>query len=123
MVLDESVKAPLQQTSVENLWVLSSGILPPNPADLLGTKQVERVLDRLLEQADILLINTPPIISVSDAVVLGAKSDGVLLIIQAGKTRRDQAERAKQTLEQANVRIVGAALINATTDSAIGSYD
>jgi non-specific protein-tyrosine kinase len=123
MVLDETVEAPLQKTSVENLWVLSSGILPPNPADLLGTKQVERVLGKLLEQSDIVLLNTPPVISVSDAVVLGAKSDGVLLVIQAGKTRRDQAERAKQTLEQANVRIIGAALINATTDSAIGSYD
>lgn len=122
MVLDDAVEPPLRETSVENLWLLTSGAQPPNSADLLGTKQVDRVLATLLEQADIVLLSAPPVISVTDAVVLGAKSDGVLLIVQAGKTRRDQAERAKQTLDQANVRIVGVALTNATIDSAVGSY-
>lgn len=122
MVLDESVAPPLQQTSVEKLWVLTSGAQPPNSADLLGTKQVDRVLATLLERADMLLISAPPVISVTDAVVLGAKTDGVLLVVEAGKTRRDQAERARQVLEQAKVRIVGAMLTNATIDGAVGSY-
>ncbi|MCO5207991.1 MAG: CpsD/CapB family tyrosine-protein kinase [Anaerolineae bacterium] len=122
MVLDEAVAPPLRETSVENLWLLTSGAQPPNSADLLGTKQVDRVLATLLEHADIVLLSAPPVISVTDAVILGAKSDGVLLVVQAGKTRRDQAERAKQTLDQANVRIVGVTLTNATIDSAVGSY-
>ena len=80
------------------------------------------MLATLLEHADIVLLSAPPVISVTDAVILGAKSDGILLVVQAGKTRRDQAERAKQTLDQANVRIVGVTLTNATIDSAVGSY-
>jgi non-specific protein-tyrosine kinase len=62
------------------------------------------------------------VIAVTDAAVLGAKVDGVLLVIGAGKTRRDHAERAKAMLEKANVRIIGATLTNAPKDSSIGEY-
>jgi non-specific protein-tyrosine kinase len=58
----------------------------------------------------------------SDAAILGAKVDGVLLVIQAGKTRRDHAERARELLEKAHVRIIGAALTNAQKDSGVGEY-
>ena len=64
----------------------------------------------------------PPVVAVTDAAVLGAKVDGVLLVINAGKTRRDHAERAKETLEKAKVRIVGATLTNAPRDSVMGEY-
>ena len=69
-----------------------------------------------------MLFDAPPVIAVTDAVVLGAKVDGVLLVLQAGKSRRDHAERAKQLLEQAKVRIVGATLTNAPKDDAVGDY-
>lgn len=122
MVLDEKVAPPLQATAVENLWLLTSGVKPPNPADLLGSRQVDRVIERLKERADVILFDAPPVIAVTDAVVLGAKVDGVLLVVQAGKTRREHAERAKHILEQARVRIVGAALTNAPRDSSLGGY-
>jgi non-specific protein-tyrosine kinase len=122
MVLDEKVEPPLQATTVENLWLLTSGVKPPNPADLLGSRQVDRVIERLKTQADMILFDAPPVIAVTDAVVLGAKVDGVLLVVQAGKTRREHAERAKHILEQARVRIVGATLTNAPRDSGLGSY-
>jgi Mrp family chromosome partitioning ATPase len=76
----------------------------------------------LLEMADIVIFDAPPVAAVTDATVLGAKVDGVLLVIQSGKTRREHAERAKEMLEKANVRIVGAALTNAPKDSAMGGY-
>ncbi len=122
MVLGQDEKPPLQVTGVENLWLLSSGTLPPNPADLLGTKRVDQVIAILQEQADIVLFDAPPVVAVTDAAVLGAKVDGVLLVISAGKTRRDHAERAKEMLEKARVRIVGVALANAPKSEAMGSY-
>jgi non-specific protein-tyrosine kinase len=122
MVLDENAPIRLQETSVPNLALLTSGPKPPNPADLLGSQHVERVLETLAGQADMVLIDAPPILGVTDAVVLGARVDGVLLVVNAGKTRRDHAERAKELLEKARVRIVGVALTNAPVDKALQGY-
>ena len=121
MVLNDG-KMPLVDTQVENLRLLTSGTKAPNPADLLGSRKCDAVIARLKAEADIVLFDAPPVIAVTDAVVLGAKVDGVLLVLQAGKSRRDHAERAKQLLEQAKVRIVGATLTNAPKDDAVGDY-
>jgi capsular exopolysaccharide synthesis family protein len=122
MVLNDDDEPPLQQTSVENLWLLASGPKPPNPADLLGTRKIDQVIDQLKDRADIILFDAPPVIAVTDAAVLGAKVDGVLLTISAGKTRREHAERAKELLERAKVRIIGTTLTNAPRDISVGSY-
>lgn len=122
MVLGQVESAPLQETGVENLWLLASGAQPPNPADLLGSKRADQAIAALLAQADMVLFDAPPVIAVTDAAVLGAKVDGVLLVISAGQTRREHAERAKEILQKAKVRIVGATLTNAPKDSAIGGY-
>ena len=122
MMLDENAAAPLQKTAVDNLWVLTSGPKPPNPADLLGSRQMDRVIETLAGQADMVLFDAPPVIAVTDALILGAKVDGVLLVVSAGKTRRAHAERAKQTLEKANVRIIGVTLTNAPKDTSLSDY-
>lgn len=121
-ILGEIDEIPLQETGVENLRLLASGPVPPNPADMLGTKRIDEIIAKLVGQTDIVIFDTPPVIAVTDAAVLGVKVDGVLLVINAGKTRRDQAERAKELLEKANVRIIGAALANAPRDSGVGGY-
>jgi non-specific protein-tyrosine kinase len=124
MMLDESAMAapPLHQTEIENLWLLPSGPLPPNPADLLGSRRMDTVIDQLKEAADIVLLDAPPVISVTDAAVLGSKVDGVVLVVSAGLTRREHAVRAKEMLAKVNIRIVGAVLDNAPTDVLSGSY-
>ena len=122
VILEDSEMLPLQDTGVENLQLLTSGTKPPNPADLLGSQKVDKLIATLLEQAEVILFDAPPVTAVTDAAVLGAKVDGVLLVINAGKTKRDHAERAKSILETAKVRIIGATLINAPKDSAVGSY-
>ena len=122
MALAETMQPWLQQTPVENLLLLASGPKPPNPADLLGSKMIDRVIEMLMEQADIILFDAPPVLAVTDATVLGAKVDGLLLVVTAGKTRRDHAIRAKQILETAKVRIIGAALTNAPKDTGVGAY-
>jgi non-specific protein-tyrosine kinase len=122
IILDDDAALPLQETGVENLWLLASGPKPPNPADLLGSRKIDQLLEKLSEMADIILFDAPPVIAVTDAAVLGAKVDGVLLVINAGQTRRDHAERAKELLEKAKVRIIGATLTNAPKDSSLGDY-
>jgi capsular exopolysaccharide synthesis family protein len=122
LMVGECEEPPLLDTGVENLWLLPSGAKPPNPADLLGSKKVDQVIARLLEVADIVLFDAPPVVAVTDAAVLGTRLDGVLLVISAGKTRRDQAERAKEMLEKARARIVGAALTNSSEGGGVSGY-
>ncbi|WP_374689872.1 CpsD/CapB family tyrosine-protein kinase [Promineifilum sp.] len=122
LALDEVTDLPLQKTAVDGLWLLSSGPIPPNPADLLGANRMDAVIAQLLERADFVLFDAPPVMAAADAAILGAKVDGVLLVIQAGKTRRDHSERARERLEKAQVRIVGVTLTNAPKDSLIGEY-
>lgn len=113
---------PLQEVGVPNLWLLPSGPLPPNPAELLGSKRMDEALAALKARADIVLFDAPPVIAVTDAVVLGTRVDGVLLVIGAGQTKRDHAKRAKELLEKVKVRVVGVALNNVSLDSALGGY-
>jgi len=122
MILQEDAAPPLQATSVENLWLLASGPKPPNPADLLGSRKIDQLIEALTQEYDVVLFDAPPVIAVTDAAVLGAKVDGVLLVISAGKSRRDHAERAKEMLEKAKVRIIGVALTNAPKDSSLDGY-
>lgn len=113
---------PLVDVGVENLWLLPSGPLPPNPADLLGSRRMDEVLAALRARADILLFDAPPVIAVTDAVVLGRKADGVLLVMTAGRTRRDHALAAKEILERAHVRLVGVVLTNVPLSQARRYY-
>jgi non-specific protein-tyrosine kinase len=114
---------PLAQIAgVEGLWLLPAGPLPPNPAELLGARRMEQVIEALLARADIVLFDAPPIVAVTDAAVLGTKTDGVLLVMSAGHTRRDHAQRAKELLERVKVRVIGAVLNNAQVDSSLGGY-
>jgi non-specific protein-tyrosine kinase len=122
VMLENLAEVPLQKTEVENLWLLASGPTPPNPADLLGTGKMDTLIASLLERTDIVLFDAPPVAVVTDAAILGSKVDGVLLVIQSGKTRRDHSERAKELLEKAKVRVIGATLTNAPKDSAVGDY-
>jgi capsular exopolysaccharide synthesis family protein len=113
---------PLVETGIENLWLLPSGPLPPNPADLLGSQRMEQAIGALKTRADVVLFDAPPVASVTDAVVLGTKVDGALLIVSAGRTRREHIERAKELLERVHVRIVGTVLNNAPRGIALGGY-
>ncbi|MCD6290708.1 MAG: CpsD/CapB family tyrosine-protein kinase [Anaerolineae bacterium] len=124
MVRDEGALArpPLQETEVQGLWVLPSGPTPPNPAELLASQRMTQVIERLAEQADLVLFDAPPVVAVTDAAVLASKLDGVLLVINAGSTKRELAQRAKEILDRVNARLIGAVLNNVVLDSALHSY-
>ena len=124
MMMDEAALAspPLQDTEVEGLSVLTSGPLPPNPADLMGSRRMEEVIAALSEQADQMFFDAPPVVAVTDAAVLATKVDGVLLVISAGKTRREYARTAVQRLEQINARLVGTVLTNVQLGAGFQGY-
>lgn len=113
---------PLIDVGVDNLWLMPSGPMPPNPADILGSRKMEEVIAALRARADVVLFDAPPIIAVTDAAVLGTKVDGVLLVVCAGRTRREHAQRARELLERVHVRIVGAVLNDAPRDVTLGGY-
>jgi capsular exopolysaccharide synthesis family protein len=123
-MMDESFLAspPLQKTSVDGLLVLTSGPLPPNPADLMGSRRMEEVIAALGEEADQVFFDTPPVVAVTDAAVLATKVDGVLLVVSAGKTKRDYARTAVQRLEQINARLVGTVLTNVQMGAGFQGY-
>lgn len=124
MVVEETAleDPPLLEVGVEGLRLVPSGPLPPNPADILGSRRMEQAIAALKERADIILFDAPPVASVTDAAVLGAKADGLLLVVRAGHTRREHAERARDLLERVHVRIVGAVLNDAPRDVTLGGY-
>jgi len=118
VMLGDVKSVPLNDVDVPNLQVVTSGPTPPNPADLIGSNQMDDVIAKLAKQADYVLFDAPPVIAVTDAPLLASKLDGVLMVIRAGRTRRDHAERAKELLERVNVRIVGALMTDARVDNA-----
>jgi capsular exopolysaccharide synthesis family protein len=124
MVVDESrlTAPPLQGTGIPGLSLLSSGPLPPNPADLLGSRRMAEVIAALAEEADQVFFDTPPVVAVTDAAVLATRVDGVLLVIGAGKTRREDARMAIQRLEQINARLVGTVLTNVEAGGGFTGY-
>jgi non-specific protein-tyrosine kinase len=113
---------PLASTSVENLQLLPSGPLPPAPADLLGSQRMDEIIGLLKARASYILFDSPPVLAVTDAALLGSRLDGVLLVARAGHTRRDHTARAKEALERVHVRIVGAVLSNAPRERGTGYY-
>jgi tyrosine-protein kinase Etk/Wzc len=111
LILDQEVAAEvIRGTPVENLSVLTSGTLPPNPSELLGGPRMEGVLELLRERFDIIVLDSPPLLAASDASVLGTKTDGVLLVVRAGQTERGAAQQAVQQLAAVGARVVGAVL-------------
>jgi capsular exopolysaccharide synthesis family protein len=113
---------PLHESGVEGLSVLTSGPLPPNPADLMGSRRMEELVTALSEGADQVFFDTPPVVAVTDAAVLATKVDGVLLVISAGKTRREYARTAVQRLQQINARLVGTVLTNVQMGAGFTGY-
>jgi capsular exopolysaccharide synthesis family protein len=92
------------------MLVLGSGVVPKNPSEVLGTARVSELLTALRSRVDILIIDSPPLIPVTDALVLANRVDGVLLVVGAGRAKREQLGRAVTLLHQANALTIGAVL-------------
>lgn len=113
---------PLQATAQENLQLLTTGPLPPNPSEMLGSKRMQEIIARLQERADVVIFDAPPILAVTDAAVLATRVDGVLLVINAGGTKREQMQKAHALLKKVNAPLIGAVLNNVKFDNNLHKY-
>lgn len=124
LLLDESlpVEAALVETAVSGLWLLPSGPLPPNPADILNSAPMQQRLAQLQALAGVIIFDTPPVLAVADTAILGPLCSGVILVVDAGQTRCEVVRRAKETLEQVDLKLFGVVLNKLSVRQAKGYY-
>lgn len=112
----------IKKSIMDNLSIIPSGVLPPNPSELISSQKMEELIGRLRSDFDMVIFDTPPVIAVTDAAILSTKVDGVLLIVSAGQTNVDAVLRAKSLLENVNARLLGALLNGVDVGGIYGSY-
>ena len=110
-----------QNTEQENLRVITTGPLPPNPAELLGSQRMRTILGRLASASDLVVIDSPPLQAVTDAVLLSSITDSTLLVVDAGRTHRGPIQRGRDALAQAGARVLGVVL-NRVPERSSGRY-
>lgn len=101
-----------QKTEAPNLTVITSGTIPANPAELLGSKRMEAIVERLKESAEVVIFDTPPVTAVTDAALMAAKADATIMVIQSHRASRRIVAQGLEALTKVNARIVGAVLNN-----------
>jgi capsular exopolysaccharide synthesis family protein len=113
--------ATLRSSILPNLYILPAGTPPPNPAELLASAQMSEILTVLRESYDHIVVDTPPTLSVTDAVVLSPSADAVILVIRCGQTTKLALRRSREILSQVNARVSGV-LLNAVDLSSPDYY-
>jgi capsular exopolysaccharide synthesis family protein len=102
-------------TAIPTLFFINAGPVPPNPVELLGSQKMANLLDRLKKNYDFILVDTPPLLAVSDAVVLGPRLDGAILVVQRGKTPREALKQACEKLDMHKIKGTGVIINYAQT--------
>lgn len=110
IAMNMSLEEAIQPSDHPNLDILTSGPVPPNPSELLGSKKMDELLRQVKNTYDYVLVDMPPVLAVTDAAVLSPKVDGIVFVIKSGKISPDEAKLAKNRLEQAGANILGAVL-------------
>jgi capsular exopolysaccharide synthesis family protein len=107
---------------VENLQVITSGPIPPNPAEILGSERTRLMLKQLLDEYDYVFIDSPPILAVTDAAILSTIVDGVVLVVNYAVTRNEMAREAVEQFKKANARVLGVVLNQVQMESSDYKY-
>lgn len=110
----------MNSTGIDNLTLITSGKLPFNPSEILSSIKMKELIEEFKSQFDIILFDSSDVIGVTDPAVLGSKVDGVLLVVQTGKTQRETVLRAQSLLESARARILGYVLDQINTSIPAG---
>lgn len=122
LVGNKSLEECIRDSGKRNLRILTSGPLPPNPSELVGSRRMNEVLAKSKTIADLVLIDTPPTLAVSDTAVLAPRADGVLIVVGMGTSKRDDARKARDLLLQVNSNLVGAVINNVEEARSYGYY-
>jgi non-specific protein-tyrosine kinase len=112
---EDSMNGRLQPSQIERLSILPAGERPPNPPELLGSQRLRDILGDLAKKADVVIIDSPPVLPVTDAAILAQVVDGVLLVIDAGETAQDVALQAVESLQQVSAQLIGVVLNKVST--------
>ena len=102
----------LKDTEIENLQLITCGPIPPNPAELIGSQTMERMMVEMKEKFDVIIFDAPPVLSVADAQILSNKCDGTILVMSSGETEKTELLKAKEALVSSNANIIGVVLNN-----------
>ena len=112
----------VRDTRIDNLGVVTSGPIPPNPSELLSSNKMSVFIEKLKEQYDMIIIDSPPVLAVTDAQVLSQHTDGTILVTNVEDNSRDNVTQAKELLEKADANIIGVVLNNKKMDNKKDSY-
>lgn len=111
LLIDENIKqGDVFHAVMDNLTVLPSGPIPPNPTELLQTKKMKQVLDQLKDHFEMIIIDSPPVLAVADASVLSILADGTIMVVGYGHSSRDCAVKAKEQLQMVKANLLGVVL-------------
>jgi capsular exopolysaccharide synthesis family protein len=109
------------QTDQPNLRIIVSGPIPPNPSDLLGSERMHHLMKHVSLDSDLVIVDSPPVLAVSDAAIMSTMSDGVVLVVDLDQTKKRDLRRARESIEAVGGRILGV-VINRLSVSGTGYY-
>ncbi|MBI4722222.1 MAG: polysaccharide biosynthesis tyrosine autokinase [Candidatus Stahlbacteria bacterium] len=110
LIRETDISSAIVSTAIENLSLISSGKIPPNPSELLESHQMDILIETLKEKFDYVIFDTPPAVGVTDAVILSKKIDGVLIVVEAGRTNKFMLSHIKENFERVNAHLLGIVL-------------
>lgn len=122
LFLDDTstIDSIMQSTAVDGLRVITSGQSPPNPAEVLDSKRMSEVIEALRTRADMVIFDSPPVLAVADASILGSRCSGAILVVDSGRSRTEAVRRGADTLRQTNVKLLGVVLNKLSSGHTLG---
>jgi capsular exopolysaccharide synthesis family protein len=99
-----------QPTQIPNLSIISTGSLPPNPSELLGSDRFRQFLDKLISSYDLVIVDSPPLLAVTDAAIIARSADAALLVIDSGSTKAGAVTQSREQLTRVGARVLGAVM-------------
>jgi non-specific protein-tyrosine kinase len=122
LLVGDQMQLPLVDTASPGVRLLASGPVPTNPLEVLASRRFDQALALARAQADFVLVDTAPAGALADAAVLAPRLDGMLLVVSAGRTKRDLARRAREQLERVNANLLGVVLTDVRGDDKLYRY-
>jgi len=108
LVKNSELAASVKQSKdIDNLWVLTSGSVPSNPSELLGSSRMKTLVEQMKKEYEYVILDTPPLISVSDGAILASQADGILMVVRPGKVKGEVGRRTKELLERIGTPVLG----------------
>jgi len=98
----------IQESDTENLSILTSGVIPPNPSEMLSSKKMTALIEECKEQFDLIIFDMPPLTAVADAQIMSGKADGTVLVLRRGVDNKDHIRKCKELVKAANANVIGA---------------